>query len=567
MSAPPEDTSGTSLSSDLVYMRRLWLLRVSIVFVLAPLAPLLDPDRGRTVGYLAAFLWVPAVGLIDAARRRSSGRWLAGLVLVLDWTLLIGASLAIEELALLAALLQLPLVASYARQDARRLGTAAAALSLVVLAIALQALQAPAPLLAFGPAAFAVAVGGLWWLQREADEERLSADRHLRRLHGRSRAIMSGVGEAVVVTDVFGLVRELNPAAARSLDVPVAIPAGATCEALLRLRDGLELLQCSQGCALLSRPGGASGDARLTRRLATGVEQPLLAGASQVGRGSDAEIVHSFRDITRLRQAEEAKSLFLATASHELKTPLAVIRGFSELMLTERLDPEMKSEALEAIHRRTIDLGNIVDRLLLSSRIESGRVELVHAAVPLMEVLHERVRALDAVSTHKLVVRAPDAVADVGGDAVAVATVVDHLLENAIKYSPDGGTIEVDVRERDRTVEIDVTDHGIGMTEEQQERCFDHFWQAEGGDIRRFGGTGIGLYVVQSLARGMGGDVAVASQPGLGSTFTVTLGVHGAPQPRTDVDASAGDANSDRGATSIIMEFMRHVGVEAGGRP
>src|SRR5262249_47941562 len=134
-----------------------------------------------------------------------------------------------------------------------------------------------------------------------------------------------------------------------------------------------------------------------------------------------------------------------------------------------------------------------------------------------------------------------------------LTTVIDHLIDNAVKYSPDGQSVETVIRGATGCVHLDVTDHGIGMTAEQAEHCFEKFWQADSGDRRRFGGTGIGLYIVRSLVESMGGRVDVTSAPGEGSTFTVTLASvdHIVPEQRTA-------ATPER---SIIREFMRQIGV------
>ena len=130
---------------------------------------------------------------------------------------------------------------------------------------------------------------------------------------------------------------------------------------------------------------------------------------------------------------------------------------------------------------------------------------------------------------------------------------VDHLLDNAIKYSPGGQPVEVEIHAAGDDVLLTVTDAGVGMDAEQAARCFDKFWQAESTDVRRFGGTGIGLYIVRSLVEAMHGDIAVSSALGAGTTFTVRLRRAFAEAP-------------DRGATpdkepSVIREFMRQIGV------
>jgi signal transduction histidine kinase len=287
--------------------------------------------------------------------------------------------------------------------------------------------------------------------------------------------------------------------------------------------------------------------------------QPILANATAVcdDDGVVVEVVHSLRDVTKLKESEEAKTLFLATASHELKTPLTVIRGFVETMLTSDMDDDRRTIALNAIHRRSIELGDIVDRLLLSSRIEAGRVELLVTDVPLRDVLEERALALGAATGRVVELDLDPAIGSVRGEEAALATVFEHLIDNAVKYSPDGGAVRVGATSAGERVVITVTDDGIGMDAEQAAHCFDKFWQAESGDVRRFGGTGIGLYIVRSLVEAMAGRISVRSEPDAGATFVVELLPGGAQEPEPDGD---GDRRGV-GESTMIREFMRQIGV------
>jgi signal transduction histidine kinase len=327
---------------------------------------------------------------------------------------------------------------------------------------------------------------------------------------------------------------------------------------MLRLHQDDRPFDCTDGCALLRAvvaddPLGVEvwrpfGDRR----------QPLLANAAAVTDedGTVIEVVHSVRDITRLKEAEEAKTLFLATASHELKTPLTVIRGFVE-MLDHGMDEATQRLAISAIHRRTIELGDIVDRLLLSSRIEAGRVELVLTDVDVVSVAAERVQAMASATGRAIGLQIDGELPRARGDAAALATVLDHLLDNAVKYSPDGGDIDVVVDRTSESILVCVVDHGVGMDDEQAARCFDKFWQAESSDVRRFGGTGIGLYIVRSLVEAMGGEVHAVGGEDRGTVFEIVLDVF-----REDAE----DGQAGRGEKTMIGEFMRQIGVPGGVR-
>jgi PAS domain S-box-containing protein len=381
----------------------------------------------------------------------------------------------------------------------------------------------------------------------------------------KSEAILARVGDAVVVTDTRGTVLQWNYAAERITGCEAARAVGGSCGQLLGFRDGDRKLDCSNGCALLSSP--ARRDPALGQELwregSDGRRQPLLASVEVVRDriGVVSEVVHSFRDITRLKEADEAKTLFLATASHELKTPLTVLRGFSEMLLRERdWTDEERRKALEAIERRTLELGRIVERILLSSRIEAGQTKVSTRELDVVPIVRERVEALRAASERDFVLSCEETAPAIA-DGEALTIVIDHLLDNAVKYSPEGGPIEVSVRNEKAWIETTVVDRGVGMDAEQAARCFDKFWQAESSDVRRFGGTGIGLYIVRSLVQAMGGEVNVSSEPGAGASFTFALKRVGVELPPAEPEEE--EPQPGLGEPSVIREFMRQIGIPA----
>jgi signal transduction histidine kinase len=144
-------------------------------------------------------------------------------------------------------------------------------------------------------------------------------------------------------------------------------------------------------------------------------------------------------------------------------------------------------------------------------------------------------------------------------DEHAFTTVVDHLLDNAVKYSPNGGPVTLAADAGEDSIEVTVADVGVGMTAEQAEHCFERFWQGEATDVRRFGGTGIGLYIVRSLVEGMGGTVTVTSQPGEGTSFHLVLRTSAPEEPEVGPEGERPAA--DAGEQSMIREFMRQMGV------
>jgi PAS domain S-box-containing protein len=378
----------------------------------------------------------------------------------------------------------------------------------------------------------------------------------------KSEAILSKVADAIVVTDVGGRILQWNERAEWYFERSATDAIGRSCAEALALSTDAGPLDCTSGCAML-RNGVATSTLgiEVARQRVDGRKQPLLASVSEVtdADGVPYEVVHSLRDITRLREADEAKTMFLATASHELKTPLTVIQGFAQLLADPgRVAPEDRSEALQAIRRRAMQLDGIVERLLLSSRIEAGRAEVDVVPLDIAPIVCEEATSLAGATRREIICEIADELPNASADQRAVLTITQHLLENAVKYSPSGAPIRVQVLPTDTQIMLSVTDQGIGMDAEQAARCFDKFWQGESSDVRRYGGTGIGLYIVRALVLAMEGHVSVQSTPGTGSTFVVAL-------PRADAPAQASDAAADHQAPvsepSVIREFMRQMGI------
>lgn len=384
------------------------------------------------------------------------------------------------------------------------------------------------------------------------------ASGHIIRAHEKSEAILERVGDGVVVTDEDGKVSEWNSASERLFGRSAAQAVGRNCPALL----GLETKAGTPALPLAARvitkdPEGM----RVFRTLPDKSKQALLMKVAFLeSPGQRTEIILSFRDITRLHEADEAKTTFLATLSHELKTPLTVIQGFAQTLLANTALPEaVRTSGLEAIQRRSAELSRIVDRLLLSSSIDAGKLDLEVEPVEAVAIVGEHVEAWAASSKRDISLFSDRATMYGLGQAGALGTVINHLLDNAVKYSPDGGLIIVSISDDDQGLSISVSDQGIGMTAAQQEACFQRFWQADSSNGRVFGGSGIGLYVVRGLVRAMGGDIKVKSSTEEGSTFTVLL-------RRLRSPAASAPPKEMSGESSMIREFMHQIGVPASPR-
>jgi signal transduction histidine kinase/CheY-like chemotaxis protein len=232
----------------------------------------------------------------------------------------------------------------------------------------------------------------------------------------------------------------------------------------------------------------------------------------------------------RLAQASEHKSQFVASMSHELRTPLNAIIGLTEMMVTNagRFGTEKALEPLQRVNRAGTHLLGLINQVLDLSKIEAGKLEFNPQTVQLAPLINEVIgtaRQLAEQNKNRLVVDAQENLGQLTVDPMRLRQILLNLLSNACKFTKEG---EVRLRARrvangGRCVELAIADTGIGMTPEQQAKLFEEFTQADSSTARQYGGTGLGLAITRKLARMMGGDVTVASEPGKGSVFTVRL--------------------------------------------
>jgi signal transduction histidine kinase len=540
------------LTSDANVVRAAAWARLVVLVAIGMVASLADRGHHGLTWLLLDLVWIPwaTAVLLTADIPGRTFALLGGPVG--DVAGLLAVQLTVQG-AQRGALFGYLVVVTFATFTAGRAFAAALAAATIAMSVLASAVS-PSDLGAGDLLPFSLALLAALGLARRSLTVHALASARAEGLRTKADVILATAVGAVVVTDEGGVVREANPSAERLMGGAEAV-VGRACSDALALHAGARALDCSRGCPLLDlQDHDASQGVELWREGPTGEKQPVLARAVTLSTTDGTEVVHSLQDITRVKQAEEAKTLFLATASHELKTPLTVINGFAETLTNyDDLDPATKKLALAAILSRGRQLTRVVDRLLLSSRIDAGRVSLVTRAVSLPALLHERCDDLAQATNRTITCTTPEGLADVRGDADALITVLDHLLENALKYSPGESAVAVSAMQaEDGNVLVRVADQGIGMDDDQAAHCFEKFWQAESTDVRRFGGTGIGLYIVHSLVDAMGGRISVDSSTASGSTFTLSLApAHDVPEPR--------DAGQ-------IREFMKQIGVPSGSR-
>lgn len=241
----------------------------------------------------------------------------------------------------------------------------------------------------------------------------------------------------------------------------------------------------------------------------------------------DIELLLVFNDLTKIRQLERVRKDFVANVSHELKTPLTLIKGFVEtLSEREDVEPEQLTKFLKIIDKHTHRLIAIIDDLLSLSRLESGEEKVLNfTQEPIKPILMQASGNLRSVSRQRgimVAIRADRSVkADVNRQLLEQAVI--NLLDNSLKYSPEDSTVLVTAVEDKEFVSISVKDEGCGIPLAEQERIFERFYRVDKARSRDMGGTGLGLSIVNHIIQLHGGSISLESVPGKGSTFTLKI--------------------------------------------
>ncbi|MDX6439110.1 MAG: hypothetical protein QOF45_1693 [Gaiellaceae bacterium] len=315
------------------------------------------------------------------------------------------------------------------------------------------------------------------------------------------------VGDGVFLVDRDGIVRLWNPAAERITGLAERAVAGRRAADVL---EGWPLAQATervQSFPLIGLRG----------------ELWLSLTAADFPQGT----VYAFRDLTEERAVEQLKSDFVSTVSHELRTPLAAIYGAAMTLRRDdvSLSVDQEEGMLEVISGESERLARIVNDILLASRLDSGAEEVLIGRTDATELARA---VLAAAETHlppdiELVLAAPESALHVQADADGLRQVLVNLVENAVKYSPGGGRVELEITSEAGRARFAVRDRGLGIPASEHERIFEKFFRLDPNLSRGVGGTGLGLYISREIVWRMGGRLRVESEPGRGSTFMFEL--------------------------------------------
>jgi signal transduction histidine kinase len=326
--------------------------------------------------------------------------------------------------------------------------------------------------------------------------------------------VLAAVGDGVFLLDASGVVRLWNRAAALMTNLPAESVLGD------RLVDRIP----DWGTIESLIPVAASGALPRTVTVPVGVGGHDLWLSFVAVRSRDG-VVYAFRDLTAERQLEEEKSDFVATISHELRTPMTAVYGAAQTLLRTDivLDDEKREVLLNMIASQATRLTQITEEVLLTTRLDRGDVHIERTRVDVAQVVRSAVEAIRAQLPESLPIEldVPVDVSPAFGDADRLEQVLVNLLDNAAKYG--AAPVRVRAEASNGVVRISVSDAGPGVAPADRHRIFEKFYRADPRVTRVPSGTGLGLYISRELTRRMGGHLELTSEPGAGATFVVEL--------------------------------------------
>ncbi|HXL43104.1 MAG TPA: ATP-binding protein [Gaiellaceae bacterium] len=341
-----------------------------------------------------------------------------------------------------------------------------------------------------------------------------------------AQRVLARLGDGVLVVDHDGVVQLWNQAAetitglraaeVRGRRAEEAIPGWTTIATFVPVAD---------------RPGEADGPSSSETVPVDVAGRELWL--SIVAVALDDDTVYAFRDATHDRRLEDLRSQFVATISHELRTPLASLHGAALTLREHDLPAQTQDDLLEMIAEQSNRLANLVEEILVAGQLDSGSLRVVADTFDPEELVRGVVTvARSRVGEDTMIeVVVPPVVPKAHGDGERTRQVLLNLLDNAIKYAPSEGRIEVGLAAVGDRLRFSVQDQGLGIPVGEQERIFDKFYRLDPDQRRGIGGTGLGLYICRELVRSMHGRIWVESERGKGTTFAFELPAEPLPVP------------------------------------
>jgi PAS domain S-box-containing protein len=341
-------------------------------------------------------------------------------------------------------------------------------------------------------------------------------------------AILQYSADGVMILDANRTITTFNRALARMTGWTPAEAIGQPHDAVVkwaRREPGMTLAEAEAGGWPLDGGSTLYAEGDLTQPDGTTISVGITYAPLLDREGRLVNIIANVRDITKFREAEEAKSTFVSIISHELKTPVSLIKGYASTLRRDDAswDEATVQDALTVIEEEADKLSELIENLLEATRLQSGLMRLALGEVALDRLAERLVDRFAAQSDHTFVVEFPDNFPVITGDQERLRQVLSNLISNAVKYSPGGGQIAVRGEVLPDGVRVSVSDQGVGIPPDELERIFERFYRVDDALTRTTQGTGLGLFIARSVIEAHGGRIWAESTPGQGSTFIFTL--------------------------------------------
>jgi two-component system, OmpR family, sensor histidine kinase VicK len=393
------------------------------------------------------------------------------------------------------------------------------------------------------------------------------AAREEHRLRARIETIIQSMADGLVATDASHKVLAFNREAELLTGLKPKHAIGKPVDDVLRACD-------ANGqrvpLPIFDLAAGSVDNIFLEKRNGQRTPVAVVSAVLTAEEGDVAGGVAVLRDMSREREVERMKSEFLANISHELRTPLTPIKGYAEILGRKEVPPDKVKKFVGGILEGTSRLERIIQLLVDFSAMEAGRLAPRNKPVNIGEIVEQLAGTWDAKATsHSITADVGDDLPLVSGDERLIKRALEEVMDNAVKFSPQGGTIHLEARgvdakageRRRRRVEVTISDEGIGIPPEDLPKIFSDFHQLDGSETRSYGGLGLGLAFVQRIVEAHGGRVTVESELDEGTTLTISLPaqvrVHNADSPLLPEEAAeepeAEDDDQEEGTGPVAV--------------
>jgi PAS domain S-box-containing protein len=348
----------------------------------------------------------------------------------------------------------------------------------------------------------------------------------------RIESVLENSAEGIMSVDSRCRILGFNAAMERLTGYAREEVLGKECFRILNFTDREKGVPCLEGCSILKNSASGSPKVEQEGVILTKDKRPvdvsMVYSIVRSARGRPINAVVNIHDISKARENENFREAVLSMLGHELQTPLAIIKGYTDTLARAdgKWDSETLRQGLKVIEEESDRLSDVMNKLLLASRLSTGSLKLNMEPVQLESLVQKVVRRLsNFTSVHTFEVLFPLDFPAVKVEPQLMEQVLTNLIENAIKYSPKGGRISISGKKEREQIKVAVADQGMGIPKDEMTQLFQKFQRGHRDQSQKIQGTGLGLYICKSIIEAHGGELTVSSQLGRGSEFTFSLPV------------------------------------------